>query len=411
MDLNRRQALKASLALGAVPASLAGAKAGPAGEPRRRLLMILLDDVDDQLLAESTTPTLDMLRAQSVFFDNFWAEPICGPTRAAMLTGQYPFQNGMGSNPRIGPYETEPASSLAVALAQGAGVRSAWCGKWHMSTLPDHALRSGFEYFGGSLASPPSYFDWNKAINGVLTPWSGYLTTDTADDTIRALNDGFDFVVCSFNAPHSPHHTPPAHLHTRTDLGDIDTDPRPYAKAMLEGADTELGRVLRSTDLRNTMVIVLADNGASTEIGGEKGTVREKGINVPMFIAGTEAMTDRGTVSKALVSVVDIFSTVCEYFGCTGTPDSRSLLPIVADHRARVRRYIYSERFKPNTPTIFYSVRRRAIRDFRWKLTDDINVGQAFYDLKNDPDEQNPLPLVGLPYERLLREMVLLWGP
>src|SRR6185369_15033160 len=78
------------------------------------------------------------------------------------------------------------------------------------------------------------------------------------------------FLWLAFNAPHDPFHKPPNDLHSYHDLSASSTavaqNPRPYYEAMAEAMDTEFGRLLKTIDRSNTVIIFVGDNGTPPEV-------------------------------------------------------------------------------------------------------------------------------------------------
>ncbi|MFT7677268.1 MAG: arylsulfatase A-like enzyme, partial [Planctomycetota bacterium] len=259
--------------------------------PQPNILVVVLDDVGVDsvgVYAEGTdpapTPIFDSLAQSGVLFRNAWANPICSPSRAEILTGRYGFRTGVG--------HIVGANSWALALSEltipevlarnpALGYRSAAFGKWHLSSnlvgggdLGPNL--QGFEHFAGTWGNidpgTESYYAYEKLVDGQRAPATGYATTEVVDDALAWIQGSADpwFCYVAFQAPHDPFHAPPAHLHTQdAQINGLDPRffPRPFYLAMLEAADTEMGRLLAGigADLANTHVIVLGDNGTPRE--------------------------------------------------------------------------------------------------------------------------------------------------
>lgn len=221
----------------------------------------------------ATTPTLDNLCASGMRFDNFWSQPVCSPTRATILTGQYGFRNGVGTpatgpdidypQPNIPPGTTaefggrgtqqaargdrrrrdgagrrnnsddegdrpglrRSAYGLPAALAADKSLdyQSAAIGKWHLASSEngalDHPAVVGFDHYAGSIRAGgvASFFAWSKVIDGQLTDGqTGYVTSATVDDAVQWLDyrdaDRPFLLWVAFNAPHTPWGKPPPEL-------------------------------------------------------------------------------------------------------------------------------------------------------------------------------------------------------
>lgn len=410
----------------------------PAGPDRRpNVLLVILDDVGTDRVAAygeaadpGHTPVLDALAAHGVLFRNTWAAPVCSPSRVTMLTGRHGFRTGIGTSI---PYDNTgstigsggplgiPADEISLGwVARRAGYRTAAIGKWHLANITgggqDHPILMGFERHLGSIGVG-SYFDWTKNVadeNGHgSVQVSTYATTENVDDALATIEDfGGDpwFVWLSFTSIHTPYHVPPAALlsaETQAELALPDPDPATLSRAMIEAADTELGRLLsslRPATLANTVVVVVGDNGTHDEAveepvinGGTKGSVAEGGLNVPLIMAGA-GVADPGREVGHLVCTVDLFATIAELIGAPPQQqllDGRSLVPVLADPAAPPRRrFAYADKFEPNVVPV-KSKQRRAIRDERWKLivVDAPLVAQPlrFFDLLSDPGEEQNL--------------------
>ncbi len=196
----------------------------------------------------ATTPTLDSLCASGMRFDNFWSQPVCSPTRASILSGQYGFRNGVGTptsapeidyvvpaapdagNDRRGnrranrranggggggggggrrnqQYTGTPADpnrpglrpdtyALPAALKadESLGYQAAAVGKWHLATLAnggmEHPQLVGFDHYAGGFRAGgvESYFAWSKVVDAQMTDGkTGYVTSDTVDDALHFL--------------------------------------------------------------------------------------------------------------------------------------------------------------------------------------------------------------------------------
>ena len=199
------------------------------------------------------TPRLNELCDQGVRFDNFWSQPVCSPTRATILTGQYGFRNGVGTpatkpdiaypvptlagstdnedtlseeeqqerranrranrapvvNPNaqregyVEPPNERPglradAYGLPRALSADAtlGYRTAAVGKWHLANdingALDHPGLVGFDHYSGSFngGAVESYYAWSKAIDGEMVEGqTDYATSAAVDDAITWLGN------------------------------------------------------------------------------------------------------------------------------------------------------------------------------------------------------------------------------
>jgi arylsulfatase A-like enzyme len=397
------------------------AAAAPAQQ--HNVLLIIADDMGVDLVnaygvgpPPMHTPVLDTLAAGGILFRNAWADPVCSPTRAQILTGKQGFRTGLGKaiSYYVEDWEVQ-LSETSLAQVLEPFYRTAVIGKWHLSTAdgtgPLHPLLLGFEHHKGSLSVIPNfigddYYHYEKSVDGTTQMSYVYATTDTVNDClaqIQAFNEPW-FIWLAFNAPHAPFHKPPPDLHTYSLPPTIDNSTIPiHVRAMAEALDTEIGRLLASMDpgvLANTVIIFVGDNGTDKfavlppfDKGKAKGTVYEGGVRVPLIVRGPGVQA--GAECTGLVCATDLFATIADIAGQphgTGT-DSVSLLPYFSNPgQPSLRASVYAESFSPNG-IAGKGEWLRAARDKRYKLiwTLDTELQPAptlaFFDLQADPYE------------------------
>ena len=140
----------------------------------QNVLLVIADDYGADAMglyssAETApTPTLDALAATGVRFTNCWANPVCSPTRASILTGRHAFRTGVGA-----PGHVIGLNEFTVAQALGdAGYGTACIGKWHLSDDTnggaDNPNLMGFDHYSGNTGGAlGNYYRWDKTVNGV----------------------------------------------------------------------------------------------------------------------------------------------------------------------------------------------------------------------------------------------------
>jgi len=428
-----------------------------ARESRPNILVIIGDDMGVETLRSfgigtdtPDTPTLDELATRGVRFTNVWAQAMCSPTRATILTGRYGFRTGVGRPTGVevmGPMPEPPAvpegvtefiptdGSVGGSSPPSWGIRSdemtlpqtlrtrpdlgyqtAAFGKWHLADVRNgwekHPNLVGFDYFSGLIrCCPESYFAWVKLVNGEFSTETGYAVSDKVDDALDWLaaqeGDHPWFVWLAFNTAHTPIHLPPQELlrsdYSHLDPNDPEQDRRPYFKAMIEAMDTEIGRLLGAIDrdvLDNTYVIFLGDNGTDSDVVAEpfraghvKATVYNGGVHVPLLITGPGVT--HGEQSDALVNTTDLFATLLDMAGAglKAVPDdivldTISLMPYLTDPETpSIREWIYTDLFVTDEGV---QSGQYAIRNEGYKLL--VRYGaEEFYDLTADPYEYHDL--------------------
>ncbi|MFT7678732.1 MAG: arylsulfatase B [Planctomycetota bacterium] len=401
------------------------------------IIVIVADDFGVDMLnaygegtAPACTPNIDALASQGMLFRNAWTNPICSPTRAALLTGRYGFRTGIGTV--VGNNEAGLPLSEEAMPEMLLGYASTAVGKWHLSGNLglDHPRDQGFDHFAGFIRGAiQNYFQWPKVVDGANTGSSVYSTTDIANEAINAVGSLPSpwYVQVNFNAPHSPWHVPPTNLCpglpcANNWCGNLPTNPsnREMGKAMVEAMDTELGRILASVHQvdPNAIVVFMGDNGTPAQLSEApflpnhaKGTMFEGGVNVPLIISGPGILA---ADCNALVSSVDLFATFAQLAHVrAGTEDSVSMVPYFHAPHLRLREMTYTETFSPNGGTLPFNQHSRCVREERYKLIRITGQSDQLYDLQQDPFETNNL-LPGLntmqqdAFDRLLAEFVRL---
>lgn len=205
--------------------------------PRPNVVLILADDLGFSDLgcygSEIATPNLDRLAAGGLRLTQFYNAARCCPTRAALLTGLYPHQAGVGHmNQDLSRFGAAYAGGLnqqSVTVAEllgAAGYRNYLAGKWHVANSRDpqganFPLNRGFDRFygtfgGGHFFRPDNLFDGRAAIK----PEGDYYFTDAVTEyAVRFLDEHgregkgapFFLHVC-YTAPHFPLHARPEEI-------------------------------------------------------------------------------------------------------------------------------------------------------------------------------------------------------
>lgn len=362
------------------------------------------------------TPNLDGFARESVRFTNAYAAcPVCSPTRASILTGQYPARlhltdwiPGRKQWPTarlIMPSFEQRLPATAPTIAEtlrSKGYRSAAIGKWHLGGDGSLPLDRGFDLnvAGTAAGSPPNYFG-PLDLPGLRLAEGEFLTP-------RLAAEGAAFIAENRARPfflYQAHFTVHIPLQARADavakyraksIGDVD----PTYCAMVESADEAFGRTLKAIDdagVRDrTMVIFFSDNGGvrfqgnrprpitdNAPLRAGKGHLYEGGIREPLLIRWPGASRP-GTVVETPVSSVDFYPTICGGKGVDGV----SLTPLLRGGRIPERPLFwhyphYSD--QGGRPA-------GAIRLGEWKLIEHFEGGRLeLFHLPEDPGEARDL--------------------
>lgn len=292
------------LLLGALSLSAGGALAAEP-DARPNILLIVADDLGWADVGwhggPFKTPNLDRLVREGVELDRHYVQPVCTPTRVALLSGRWTSRWGshvlQPSNLRAFPPGTV---TLAGALKQ-CGYATFLSGKWHLGSKPEWAPNAyGFDHSYGSLAGAVDPWDhtyregpykqsWHR--DGKLIDEEGNATELVAKQACAWIREKRApwFVYVPFQAVHIPIDAPEEFLRLYADVdfpGDeAKTDAFRRYGAFVSQMDAKIGEfvaVLDATGQRtNTLVVFTSDNGGTKAIGnGYAG--RTKPLKVPV---------------------------------------------------------------------------------------------------------------------------------
>jgi arylsulfatase A-like enzyme len=290
---------------------------GQAAETPTNVVLFLVDDMG---WMDSTpygsqyyeTPQMERLAKQSMRFTDAYAMPLCSPTRASILTGQYASRHRITSAtghrppaaPDASPYPEKAPPHRRLIYAQSknyldprlvtlaevlrdAGYRTGHFGKWHLGLLPAYwPDKQGFEttWHCAPDPGPPSYFSpYGVVAEGRPTgqqrvgnitdgPEGEYITDRLTDGAIQFL-EAHRREPFYLNLWHYGVHGPWGHKEEYTAEFAKKTDPRgqqrnPIMASMLKSIDQSLGRVLDKLDelglAEKTLFIFYSDNGGNT---------------------------------------------------------------------------------------------------------------------------------------------------
>jgi len=243
------------------------------------------------------TPNLDKLHSESVRLTDFHVDPMCAPTRAALMTGRYSARAGVWST-LTGCY-IPPRSEVTLGhIFSDAGYKTAMFGKWHLGdTYPYGAEHRGFQHVvrhgAGVIGEVPDYwnndyFDDTYLENGKWRKFDGFCTDIWFDETIdyirscNAPSTGSGqakpfFCYLATNAPHGPHNVHERYVRPYLDAG----VPKQRADfyGLIANIDENIGRLTNFLDqenlAENTILIFMGDNGTAGGVSrGKDGTCK-----------------------------------------------------------------------------------------------------------------------------------------
>jgi arylsulfatase A-like enzyme len=289
------------------------------------------------------TPHWDQLAREGVELTDFHVDPLCTPTRAALMTGRYALRTGCLRT--TGGRSLLPAAEVTMAeVFRHNGYKTGMFGKWHLGdNYPCRPQDRGFEEVvrcgGGGVSQTPDFWGnnyWDDAYehNGVWERYQGFCTDVFFSQAIRFIRQNAErpfFCLLTPNAPHAPYHASQEMIRPLLEKGVPAGTAHFYA--MIQNIDTNVGR-LRHTLMElgisdNTLLIFMTDNGTAMGAGprakaagwpgynaglkGTKGTLEEGGHLVPCFMYWPKGGLRGGRKVTQLAAHIDILPTLLSW--------------------------------------------------------------------------------------------------
>ena len=421
-----------------------------AGQARRpNVVFVITDDQRWDSLGVTghpfaRTPNIDRLAREGVLFRNFFTTtPLCSPSRAGFLTGQYARRHHVVNNDRLGQDVISHTLETFPRRLREAGYETAFIGKWHMGF--DDSRRPGFDHWV-SFKGQGAYLDPVVNVDGRQLQLDGYMTDwlnrRALDFVTRPRSKPF-LLYLSHKALHVPYlpakrheslyagarYVPPASARDdlsgkpvlRRDVEPVDwadvegVAPEPPESRRGRGRDRDsvvrdqlrtlaavdegVGQLLRALrrrgQLDNTVFIFTSDNGYLLGEHGQFDNKRfayEESIRVP-FIIRYPRLAAAGKTVDALTLNLDVAPTLVELAGAEPLEGAQgaSLVPLLGGGRPKWRESFLAEYFlekvAPRAPAW------QAVRTARWKYIryTGLEGMDELYDLQNDPHEMRNL--------------------
>ena len=436
------------LLLLAFPISTIGQRSPTTAPSRPNIVFILVDDLRwDELGCAGhpfiKTPNIDRIAREGAMFRNaFITTPLCSPSRASFLTGQYAHTHGITDN-----VDRSVASHRLLTfplLLHQSGYATAFVGKWHMGN--DDKPRPGFDRWV-SFKGQGTYINPDINEDGREIKSAGY-TTDVlngyAVDFIRRKHDRPFLVYLAHKAIHpevkqnddgsvdlsAAERFIPAKRHEHAFEGQ--TIPRrpnygrpPEGKPALQrqvgnlpalgpatvtsdeailgrqrtllAIDEGVGEILKALQetgqLDNTIIVFTSDNGyfyGEHGLSIERRLAYEESIRLPLLVRYPR-IVKRSTVRNEFALNIDLAPTLLDLAGVSAPPtmQGRSLVPLLRGSRVAWRNSflveLYSDKVFPRIAQMGY----KAVRNERWKYIHYLELDNMdeLYDLKTDPFE------------------------
>lgn len=399
-----------------------------ADESRPNILLIVADDLGWSDVGWhdgfGKTPHLDQLVSEGIELDQHYVQPVCTPTRVALMSGRYPG--------RFGPHALAPSNlramhadtvTLASAL-HSLGYATYQSGKWHLGSRPEWGPTAfGFDHGYGTMtgaadpwthkyrAGSPYEDTWHR--DGERLDEEGNATELVAAEVVRRIEEQHSpwFIFCTFHAVHTPVDAPEEFLRLYDGVK-FHNDPvlhesRLRMAAMVAQLDAKVGQFVealeRTGQRERTLIVFTSDNGGieslknayvgtvphsplnseNDPLRGQKATVYEGGIRVCAF-ANWPGILEPSKVT-APMHAVDWFPTIASLVGYKPQADLNwdglDRWPLISGQ---------TQTF-PDRTIYIASTRGDALRHGDWKLIQHKTGDAELYNLAVDPYERTNL--------------------
>ncbi|HKR21634.1 MAG TPA: sulfatase [Pyrinomonadaceae bacterium] len=436
-------ALLLLLAVGSV--SLAQSARQP---PRPNIVFIVVDDLrwDDLGIAGHPflkTPHIDRIGREGALFRNaFMTTPLCSPSRASFLTGQYAHTHGITDN-----VDRSPASHKLITfplLLQRDGYATAFIGKWHMGN--DDSPRPGFDRWV-SFKGQGNYINPEINEDGKDVNSQGYITdlvTGYAVEFIKRRHDKPFLVYLAHKAIHpevmqhddasvdlaDAERFIPAERHRnlftgervprRPSNGQPPTDKPALQRAIgdllplgpktatsdrvvldrlrsLMAVEEGVGKILsalaETKQLENTVIVLTSDNGyfyGEHGLSVERRLAYEESIRMPLLVRYPRVIK-AGTIRDELALNIDLAPTLLALAGVSmpAMVQGHSLVPLLKREQNAWRKSFLIEYYSDKVFPRILKMGYKAVRTERWKYIhySELEGMDELYDLKADPYE------------------------
>jgi len=419
-------------------------------DKKPNILIIHVDDLGFHDLSVNgskiyQTPNIDKLASESVVFNNAYANyPRCVPSRFAMMTGNYPIQNG---NVPDDGFKMENISDDKnfVKNIKNAGYQTAYFGKWHLGdekSLKDFGY--DFSFAAGHAGSPISFlYPFNEMKRNGKSKKSpipdvdevakkgdylmDVMTANVAKYITNADKTKPFMAMFSFYGVHQPleakekdiqrnkekiknfdFRNQPEFIKEGTGRTKMRQDHPKYA-AMVETMDENVGKLmqlLKDLDIeKNTIIVFSSDHGGLSNDGTKqrdlatsnfplragKGWLYDGGIKVPLFVKWQDNFKPKKD-EKSLVMLMDVFPTILDITSNkTLKTDGKSFLPVLKNEENWKERTVFWHSSKAR-PINTGDTESSAIRKGDYKLIHWYKKGKTeLYNIAEDPSESKNL--------------------
>lgn len=380
--------------LGVALLPLGAAEPAAAGKPN--IIFILGDDVGIGDIGCSgadnyKTPNIDSLASGGTRFSHAYTVSLCGPSRAAIMTGRYAFRTGATNQDAVG--RIKPTDEiLTPSILKTAGYVSAAIGKWSQFQLTPKEF--GFD---DHLVFQASGIYWNTQKKGKTYDRNGETLPLRDKEYLPDVMHSHlvDFITRHHDDPFYIYYSM-SHIHAEIlPTPDSAADSKDLYKDNIAYMDKLVGKLVAELERQklrdNTLIVYFGDNGTATKqaptstVGGRrllgaKGSMLEGGSRVPMVV-NWPGKVPAGKVSEDLIDSSDFLPTFAELAGAK--------LPggLVIDGKSFAAQ-LHGEKGTPRESVFIQLARKWYVLELRWKLTES---GELF-DMSGAPWAETLVP-------------------
>lgn len=323
------------------------------------------------------TPNIDQLAAEGMKFTSFYAQTVCGPSRAALMTGCYPLRNARNDD-GVAPHPKLSLPEVTIAeILKPVGYTTGMIGKWDLAGHnpeqfnPDLLPQAqGFDY---SFLTPASN---DSRVHLIRNKELVEMNADMSTLTRRYTDEAIQFINKNESKPFFLYL---AHTMPHTKLGVSDEFKGKSAGGLygdvIEEIDFNVGRIMDELKKKkldqNTYVIFTSDNGpwwikkehggSALPLRGAKTSAWEGGLRVPCIV-WAPGKVPAGTSSDQVAATIDLLPTIAKIVG-TSSPNDRVIDGL------DISNVIHGRDTDLDRPYFYYQHQElRAVRMGKWKL-------------------------------------------
>jgi arylsulfatase A-like enzyme len=358
------------------------------------------------------TPNIDRFFEESVRMTDFHVQPLCTPTRGALMSGHRPIRNGAWATNWGRSILRESETTMADVFKSG-GYRTGMFGKWHLGDChPYRPFERGFDHTvahkGGGVGQTSdfwgnNYFDDTYFANGQARGYEGYCTDvwfEQAKDWIESEDERPFFAYIATNAPHCPYLVDDRYAEQYRANPKI-AEPEFYG--MITNIDENFGDLMSFLEKKgmaeNTILVFMTDNGSSggakvddegylekgynAGMRGLKGSYYDGGHRVPFMIRWPKGRLGGGRDVGDMALDVDVLPTMIDLCGLPDPKidfDGVSFVPTFGGEKLPERTHFIQIKQRTEAPDQW----RCCVMTSRWRL-----IGyDELYDIKSDPEQR-----------------------